>query len=398
MTNDQLLDSLKKKLIDNSLGLTAGIISISAISYVLSRVFIKLYLEMINYNTLGYVALSNTDTSSLFFFGILMVLLALVLLTTLVPACLRQIYLGFDTPFAKVHTNKIVDCLIIAAFISVFVISIIYIYYIQNAWIINSIAILPIAAFVYKYKNTKIITIHETPIVKQKRLYLNTTKKLNKLKFHKELNKKHYLKNSIFQGCLFALTMTLLIAPCILLIVFINQSKFIKEVHSSDLPVILASLFIWIIYSFLYGSRITKPSAKHYLYDILFSLALVYFLAIINLSTFIISIAQFVDIKDKTSNLYKISNQNYSEISEDLDLFWKNNYRNLKSAKLCQPLTKTINDYTFLQAQVIFRDSDIAILCPPDINIKDASTEECLIIDRKKMISTSKTMENLLHK
>lgn len=396
-TNKKMLDNLKSKLLDNSLQLTAGVVSISAISYVLSRLFIKLYLKIISFESLGYSALSNNDTSSLFFFGILIILLATILLSTLVPACLRQIYLESEIPFNKVNI-KIVNLLIIASFLIVFVTSIIYILYIQSALIMLLIAIFPITTFVYKYINTRNSRVPAIPIVKQKKSNFDTTIQLNKLKFYIDLNRKNYLINSIISGCLFALAMTLLIAPCFFLILFVDQSKFVREAYDSDILVIAVSSFIWLAYSFLCGSRITEPSPKHFLYDIFLSFALLYFLALINMSTFIISIAQFVDIKDNTARVYKISNQNYKEISENLDLFWKENYRNLTSEKLCQPLTKNMDNYNFLQAQIVYRDSDIVIVCPPDINLIKENTEQCFIADKDKIIPTSKSIEYLLYK
>lgn len=392
MTNNKIVDNLKNKLLENSVELTAGVISISAISYVLSRLFIKIYLQIISFESLGYSALSNNDNSSLFFFGIFIILLAVILLSALVPACLRQIYLESEIPYNKVNV-KTVNLLIIISFFVVFVTSIIYILYIQSAWIVFFIAIFPITTFIYKYINSR---ASKVPIVKQKKIKFDANVDLSKLKFYRYLNKKYYLIKSIILGCLFALTMTLLMAPCIMLILFVDQSKFVREIYDSNVSVIIVSLFIWLIYSLLYGSRITIPSAKHYLYDIILSFALLYFLAIINTSTFIISIAQFVDIKDNTASLYRVSNENYEEISGELDFFWKENYRNLTSEKLCQPLTKNVNDYTFLQAQIIYRDSDIVIVCPPDINLINESTEQCFISDRDKLIPTSKSIESIL--
>lgn len=391
MTDDNLLGSIKNKLLDNSLELIASIISISAISYVLSRIFIKLYLQMIGFESLGYSALSNNDTSSLFFFGILIILLSVILLSALVPACLRQIYLESKTPNENAD-EKTVRYLIVASFIIVLISCIIFIIYKQSLWVFIFIAIPPVFLFIYRYFSLRRTTILKNMIF----IHNNETVVLSKPKPYIVFNTSKYLIKYIFTGLLFALTMTLLIAPCILLIVFIDQSKFIRDIYSSNYLVISVALLIWLIYSFSYGSRISKLATKHYLYDIAISFAFLYFLALINISTFVMSIAQFVDIKDKTTNLYKIHNDDYKQISKEINHFWQDKYVSIPTSYKCQPLQKTINDYTFLQAQIIFRDNNIVVMCPPNTDIINENTDQCFIVDQSKITSTSKSISRLL--
>lgn len=401
MINNNTLIKIKDKIKENIFSLSFITFIASIVSYISSKIFIKSYIELIGFNSLNYSELYNNDATLLLFFGIAIIITLSILSSTIIPASLRYLYLESLLPLNN-FSQKVINIWITISFTLIFISCTIFLLFYQSYIVFLITPIFYMLIIVYKLYNNHILYNNKKPILRN--VIFNTPEKRH-INYHIIIFEKYnfsifkYATQLIIVEVLFSCILTLLILPNFMLILLIHNSHFFRSISESDWLTIMSAFIIWLIYSLFYANRITKLSNKHYIYDIFSSIIIIYLLFIINPIAFIVTVSEFVGIKDSTAKIYKVSNENYQYIKKDIDALWKYNkpcsYN--KDDKSCLLLTTTYKnpDYTYLNTQVIFRDNKNAVICPPNFDITKDMQDRCFRVDLEILEPTSQTTESL---
>lgn len=349
------LNRLKVIFKDKAFELIGTLLSGSTISYVISRMFIKSYLTMIGFDTLIYDSLVDNNTVTLLAFSTFLVFLIIIFTFSFVPMYLRFIYNDTKPLFQNIHDNniRIINWFLFLCFLlPLGILGLIYLERPTKYYIYTSFT--SIVLFLYILFNTR-----------------STTNNEQKFKI--------FFNGFIFSGLTFLALIPFL--KIIEAVISINVNEWVKYIVISA---------IWIILSAIYGFRITKDEPKQYFLDIMISIFLLISISVISTNTIRNPIAEFVGIKDRTAHIYKVSADNFIEIDNNIKTFWKQTGA-LKTLPnkgsehdddyyLASAKSRYNGDVYFL-AQIIFRDGDYSIICPPFYEVgKNKSRGQCFII------------------
>lgn len=368
--NNKVLDFIKAPSKEIIIGLIITLLSGSVISYVISRMFIKSYMTTIGFSTLEYSALTNYETVALLTLAIFTVLLAIVFIFSFVPMYLRFTYNDTKPLFEETH-NK-------------------YSKYID--WFFFFCFLLPLGVLILVFLDKSfeyyVLTGLSSGLIFLFILFKswNSTKAEGKFKI-------------IYNGFLFSMLTFLAFAP------FLKVIETIDSLNVESWISYFIVSIVWVLLSASYGFRITKAQPIHYLIDIAVSILVLLGLIIMSTNTIRIPIANFVGIKDDEGHIYKISSDDFIDIESNIKAFWDDTYtskpspsnkpQNIESYYLASAVN-SFNGDVYLYAQVIFRDDDNAIICPPLYKIGDnGQNETCFITKSAYLIPTPLTMPTL---
>ncbi|WP_352286684.1 hypothetical protein [Psychrobacter sp. GW64-MNA-CIBAN-0177] len=368
--NDKVLDFIKAPSKEIIIGLITTLLGGSVISYVISRIFIKSYMTTIGFNTLEYSALTNYETAALLTLAIFTVLLAIIFIFSFVPMYLRFTYNDTKPLFEEIH-NK-------------------YSKYID--WFFFFCFLLPlgilILVFLEKSFEYYVLTGLSSGLIFLFILFKswNSTKAEDKFKI-------------IYNGFLFSMLTFLAFTP------FLKVIETIDSLNVESWISYLILFIVWVLLSASYGFRITKAQPIHYLIDIAVSILVLLGIIIMSTNTIKIPIANFVGIKDNEAHIYKISPDDFIDIENNIKAFWDDSYSSKQPPNNQSKDTEgyylasainSLNEDIYLYAKVIFRDSEHAILCPPQYKVgKDEYNETCFITKSAYLIPTPLTMPTL---
>ncbi|WP_066803630.1 hypothetical protein [Moraxella oblonga] len=335
-----------------------AILSGSVVSYFLSKIFIKDYLSGIGFDGLIYQALIDTSTVSSFIFGITIIAFSF-LLTFIIPSVvLRNLYhekINLFEEYHKENKRKIGLRLFLCLFMPVFIFIILACFK-WNIYFYFSSCIIPLLCFREIEKN----------VMQDKKIEIAII------------------------AFLFSLSITLSFFP------FIHIFKAIYHVISDDIQVLILVGIVWIIYSFLYGIRISDNKPIQYVIDILLSLLIFYFIMIYSSHTIKNPIAEFIGLKDKQPYIYAISEKDFAEIKHNLDTHWHHYQDSINDKENILLYAKRKSDnQVYLYTKIIFRNDKIAVICPPDYNIIYQRSEVCFIANQEYLIPTTLTKTHL---
>ncbi|MGM8887227.1 hypothetical protein ACS8FD_14985, partial [Psychrobacter sp. 1U2] len=368
--NNKVLDFIKAPSKEIIIGLIITLLSGSVISYVISRMFIKSYMTTIGFSTLEYSALTNYETVALLTLAILTVLLAIVFIFSFVPMYLRFTYNDTKPLFEETHNeySKYID------------------------WFFFFCFLLPLGVLILVFLDKSfeyyVLTGLSSGLIFLFILFKswNSTKAEDKFKI-------------IYNGFIFSMLTFLAFAP------FLKVIETIDSLNVENWISYFIVSIVWVLLSASYGFRITKAQPIHYLIDIAVSILVLLGLIIMSTNTIKIPIANFVGIKDDEAHIYKISSDDFIDIESNIKAFWDDTYtskpspsnklQNIESYYLASAVN-SFNGDVYLYAQVIFRDDDNAIICPPLYKIGDnGQNETCFITKSAYLISTPLTMPTL---
>lgn len=368
--NNKILDFIKAPSKEIIIGLITTLLGGSMISYVISRIFIKSYMTTIGFNTLEYSALTNYETVALLTLAIFTVLLAIVFIFSFVPMYLRFTYNDTKPLFEEIHNehSKYID------------------------WFFFFCFLLPlgilILVFLEKSFKYYVLTGLSSGLIFLFILFKswNSTKAEDKFKI-------------IYNGFLFSMLTFLAFAP------FLKVIETIDSLNVESWISYLIVSIVWVLLSASYGFRITKAQPIHYLIDIAVSILVLLGVIIMSTNTIKIPIANLVGIKDDEAHIYKISSDDFIDIENNIKAFWDDAYtskpspnnkpQNIESYYLASAVN-SFNGDVYLYAQVIFRDGENAVLCPPYYRVgKDDHNETCFITKSAYLISTPLTIPTL---
>lgn len=368
--NDKILDFIKASSKEIIIGLITTLLGGSVISYVISRIFIKSYMTTIGFNTLEYSALTNYETVALLTLAIFTVLLAIVFIFSFVPMYLRFTYNDTKLLFEEINNenSKYID------------------------WFFFFCFLLPlgilILVFLEKSFEYYVLTGLSSGLIFLFILFKswNSTKAEDKFKI-------------IYNGFLFSMLTFLAFA------LFLKVIETIDSLNVESWIFYLIVSIIWVLLSASYGFRITKAQPIHYLIDIAVSILVLLGVIVMSTNTIKIPIANFVGIKDDEAHIYKISSDDFIDIENNIKAFWDDAYTskpspNNKPQKIeSYYLASAVNSFNgdvYLYAQVIFRDGENVVLCPPYYRVgKDDHNETCFITKSAYLIPTPLTMPTL---
>lgn len=367
------LNRLKVIFKDKAFELIGTLLAGSTISYIISRMFIKSYLTMIGFDTLIYDSLVDNDTVTLLTFSTFLVFLIVIFTFSFVPMYLRFIYNDTKPLFQDIHNTHIKTInwfLFLCFLLPLGILGLIYFdksteYYIYTGFI-------PIVLFIYiSFKTWEI----------------------------NEVNNDEKIAKIIFNGFIFSTLTFLALVPFLKIIeavIFINVNEWVKYIVISA---------IWIILSAIYGFRITKDEPKQYFLDIMISIFLLISISVISTNTIRNPIAEFVGIKDRTAHIYRVSADNFIEIDSNIKTFWKQTgalkilpNKESECADDCY-LASAKSRYSgdvYLLAQIVFRNTDHSIICPPFYETnKDFKTQQCFITNSEFVEPTPLDQPNI---
>ncbi len=363
---NNILKLIKNTSKDALIGLVATLLSGSVISYVISRMFIKSYMTTIGFSTLEYSALTNYETVALLTLAIFTVLLAVIFIFCFVPMYLRFTYNDTKPLFEETHNeySKYIDCFFFFCFL------------------------LPLGILIFIYFE-KSFEYYALTGLSSGLIFLfillkswNSTKAEDKFKI-------------IYNGFLFSMLTFLAFAP------FLKIIETIDSLNVEGWVSYLIVSIVWVLLSASYGFRITKVQPIHYLIDVAVSILVLLGVIIISTNTIKIPIANFVGIKDDEAHIYKISSDDFIDIENNIKAFWDDAYSSKQSPNNQSKDTESyylasavnsFNSDVYLYAQVIFRDNDNAIICPPLHKIGgNGKNETCFITKSAYLTPTSLT-------
>ena len=377
----KVFDRVKTYLKEHLLTILSGLISGSVIAYISSRFFIKSYLTNIGFEGLIYNASMNNETVSSLTLGIFSILLVFLYTFCFVTMILRFLYHEIRPTFESFHSNH-------TKFINWF-------------FVVSLLVPLGILPLIYFDKNQFIqyyMWISFFPSL----LFIGIL--IEKVFLHKNGFTTANALSLLHNGLLFGGISFLAFAPFLL----IAQS--VINTHIIDWLSYGIIIVVWGFFAWFNGFRITSDKPIEYLLDFTVAFVVVFEILILSSNTIKLPIAEFVGIKDSKSQIYKLTEKDYSDVKNDINTFWLNTKKqtsqsnqpncqkqDLSEDKTCYLLlaTNSASKDVYLQAQVIFRDNDNSVLCPPNFRFNENAVKQCFVVESKLLHFTPQTFDSL---
>lgn len=356
VSETQNLQSIALNFIkDYGKNILISLLPITAILYVVSQLYLKSYIDFIKLNGIAYNVLVGGNNVNLITLGFVSILLSFVFTFIIAPILLRFIYNKAKPSFIEIHNThqRKIDVAICVYFFLVFL----------SVFIKENLLII-----IWLYLS--IPTIISFYIVWKNRNNINIDRKVD------------FVIGGIMTSCI----VFLLFYPFIFLMQAINNT------NTNDWLAYITLFIAWLLFSIFYGLRITDNDKKHYFIDFVCTIYFLFNIFVFSSNTFKIAIAEFIGLKDKQPYVYAISEKNFVEIKNNIDAHW-HYYQDSKNDKeniLLHSKRKSDNQ-VYLNAQIIFRNDKIAVICPPDYNIIYQKLEVCFITNQEYLTPTAMT-------
>ncbi len=386
--NDQSQNSVTTKLIDlikeKIWLIVGGLLSGSVLAYVLSRFFVKTYLDEIGYSSLTYSALLDNSTVSALTFGIFAIFIGFLFAFCIAPSFLRFFYFQHIDLYEEIHDENQSNI----------------------GYLVSFCLSLPLLVLIPEDKTYLLSPFFSIffEIEPYWFMYLCFSPFLIFMYFIMKIRDKNFenVFNLIVNGFLFGGVSFLSFYPF---------SIFIYAVDYSNMPNWLAYIIIvalWGFYSFISGFRVTSNDNFQYFLDFGLGMVILFQIFILSSNTLRVPIAEFVGIKDKEAKIYQIPQSDYDKLNRRIQQFWRvgaicNNNDKNNEAKNCEMLvanynnacTKECNNLVYFNAKVIFRDNKNAIICPPNYQFGKNMNSRCVLIKQNTITPTAQTTDEL---
>lgn len=332
-----------------------SLLPITAILYVVSQLYLKSYIDFIKLNGITYNVLVASNNVNLITLGFVSILLSFVFTFIIAPILLRFIYNKSKPFFIEIHNNhqRKIDVAICIYFLLVFLSVSIKENLTIIIWLYLSIP--TIISFFIIWKNR------------------------NNINFDKGID-------FVIGGTMTSCIIFLLFYPFIFLIQAIDNT------NTNDRLAYIILFIAWLLFSIFYGLRITDNDKKHYFIDFVCTICFLFKIFVLSSNTFKVAIAEFIGLKDKEPYVYAISKKDFLEIKHNLDTHWHYYQDDTNGKENILLYAKRKSDSrVYLNAQIIFRNDKIAVICPPDYNIIKQKTEICFIANQEYLTPTTMT-------
>lgn len=270
----KLIDPIKEKM----WLIIGGLLSSSVIAYIVSRFFIRSYVNEIRYGGQLYNTLTDSANIAVLTFGIFITFVALFIQFYIVPSLLRFFYFENIELYEDIHNeNKIkIKGFFIACFLSPLSVLLLYHFKLSIFWFFP-IAFSSILLFLWIFF------------------------KKNSLEFKERFA-------ILYSGSNFSIVVLISLFP------FSTVLQSIDYKGLSGAVALIIFIVIWFIYSVIQGYLVIQREKVQYIIGIIISLLIVFEMSILSPNVFKIAIAESIGIKDKDEQIYQLSQSHYDEL------------------------------------------------------------------------------------
>lgn len=376
-TNNQqptLIDTIENFLKNRWVMLLGGFIGlvgfnaiIYRISYLSSFIFLKAYLELIDFLPLFHDITLESHIIEKIALAIFILILSVILAFCLITMLMRYFYHQIKPNFLAVHRlyRKHINILFLMLFLLTLSIIPIAIFKL-SIWIyIGIYFLITLLSLIYIY-----YIYHK--------------------KYHRKWDKDTTIDFFITGFGMFGIIITLSTMPFSIIL------QAISHLEITGIAQYFFLVVIWVIISFLYGLRISSQKNIHYLIDVILSFIILVYILIYSPNTIKIATAEILSIKDKHSIIYAITEENFYHIKANIDSHWHTYYQDkTEKEKILLYAKNTANQQIYLNIQIIFRNQNMAVVCPPDYQLTEPMPGICFITPKEQLVPTSFTQESI---